>query len=115
MAQDPDGPPPATTSQIHCTSFADLKGKFPAIVWTTLTRDQWQFLRGIYTVLPDTPPGLPIGDRAVLAKLDGAESGKILFEDGEDKVCGVIDAPKVLIDMLMDVGSDAPHHAGDAS
>jgi hypothetical protein len=29
-----------------------------------LTSDQWQFLRGIYAMNPEAPPGLPHGDKA---------------------------------------------------
>ena len=32
--------------------------------WIELTSDQWQFLRGIYAMNPQTPPGLPFGDKA---------------------------------------------------
>ena len=39
--------------------------------WIALTTDQWQFLRGIYAMNPQTPPGLPYGDKAALAKVDG--------------------------------------------
>ena len=39
--------------------------------WVELTPEQWQFLRGIYAMNPLTPPGLPYGDKAALAKVDG--------------------------------------------
>jgi hypothetical protein len=38
-----------------------------------LTSDQWQFLRGIYAMNPEAPPGLPYGDKAVLT-LGGGDS-----------------------------------------
>jgi hypothetical protein len=34
-----------------------------------LTSDQWQFLRGIYAMNPEAPPGLPDGDKAVFRKV----------------------------------------------
>src|SRR5271170_3983830 len=34
--------------------------------WIELTPDQWQFLRGIYAMSRETPPGLPYGDKAAL-------------------------------------------------
>jgi hypothetical protein len=36
-----------------------------------LTQGQWQFLRGVYAMNLETPPGLPFGDEAVLAHVDG--------------------------------------------
>jgi len=43
--------------------------------WINLTQNQWEFLRGIYAMNPLTPPGLPYGDRAALAKVDGDSGG----------------------------------------
>lgn len=50
---------------------------------TELTLAQWQFLRGVYVLNPNTPPGLPFGDKAVLAQVDGKADGLVLFIDGE--------------------------------
>ena len=36
--------------------------------WIELTSKQWQFLRGVYALNPDTTQGLPYGDKAVLAR-----------------------------------------------
>jgi hypothetical protein len=44
---------------------------------------EWEFLRGIYAVNPLTPPGLPHGDKAALAKVDGSADGLIFFNDGD--------------------------------
>src|ERR1700735_2023212 len=49
--------------------------------WIQLTPDQWEFLRGIYAMNPLTPPGLPYGDKAALAKVDGDSGGLPLFID----------------------------------
>ena len=38
--------------------------------WIELTPEQWEFLRGIYAMNPLTPPGLPYGDKAALAKVE---------------------------------------------
>ena len=43
--------------------------------WIELTPEQWEFLRGIYAMNPLTPPGLPYGDKAALAKVDGDSGG----------------------------------------
>ena len=47
--------------------------------WIQLTPEQWEFLRGIYAMNPLTPPGLPYGDKAALAKVDGDSGG--VFDD----------------------------------
>jgi hypothetical protein len=60
--------------------------------WIELSGDQWQFLRGIYAMNPQTPPGLPYGDRAVLARFDDFGSGIVFFIDG-DKACTPMTAP----------------------
>src|SRR5580704_3963373 len=63
--------------------------------WIELTSEQWQFLRGIYAMNPETPPGLPYGDKAVLAEVDGRPSGLVFFIDG-DKACTPMNAPPQL-------------------
>ena len=44
----------------------------------TVTPEQWQFLRGIYAMNPTTPPGLPFGDSAVIARVPG-DQGDLSF------------------------------------
>jgi hypothetical protein len=39
-------------------------------LWIELSAEQGQFLRGVYAMNPETPPGLPYGDYAVLARFD---------------------------------------------
>ena len=51
--------------------------------WIELTSEQWQFLRGIYATNPETPPGLPYGDKAVLAQVDNSSGGLVFFIDGD--------------------------------
>jgi hypothetical protein len=64
-----------------------------------LTPDQWQFLRGIYAMNLETPPGLPCGDEAVLAHVDGEPDGLVFFVDG-DKACAPMHAPRGLLSLM---------------
>ena len=64
-----------------------------------LTPDQWQFLRGIYAMNLETPPGLPCGDEAVLAHVDGEPDGLVFFVDG-DKACTPMHAPRGLLSLM---------------
>ncbi len=79
--------------------------------WIELTAEQWQFLRGIYAMNPLTPPGLPFGDRAALAKIDGHESGLVFFLDG-NRACTPMAATKVLMTLLDDVATAKINHEG---
>jgi hypothetical protein len=79
--------------------------------WIELTSEQWQFLRGIYAMNPLTPPGLPFGDRAVLAKIDGHESGLVFFVDG-NRACTPMAATKALLSLLDDVATAKISHEG---
>lgn len=95
----------------RCIDIAVPKGAIAAHdgQWIALTRDQWQFLRGVYVVNPETPPGLPYGDRAVLATIPGNQSAMIFFIDG-DKACTPMPIPAELTAMLRDVATDALNH-----
>ena len=77
--------------------------------WIDLDVDQWQFLRGIYAMNPQTPPGLPYGDRAALARFDGRSDGIIFFIDG-DRACTPMLAPSELLSMIADVAAKAVNH-----
>ena len=79
--------------------------------WIELTPDQWQFLRGIYAMNPLTPPGLPYGDKAALATVDGDSGGRVFFIDG-DKACTPMPVPDVLLAMMDDVASAKINHEG---
>ena len=82
--------------------------------FVTVTPEQWQFLRGIYAMNPATPPGLPFGDSAVIARIPGDQGAVILFIDG-DSACTPMPVPGELIDMLDRVGGgDIPHPNGPA-
>jgi hypothetical protein len=77
--------------------------------WIELTADQWQFLRGIYAMNPQTPAGLPYGDHAVLAQVAGDTGGLIFFIDG-DKACTPMPVPGELISMMRDVATNTINH-----
>jgi hypothetical protein len=80
--------------------------------WIELTPDQWEFLRGIYAMNPLTPPGLPYGDKAALAKVDGNSGGLIFFIDG-DKACTPMPVPQTLLSMIDDVATAKISHEGN--
>ena len=80
--------------------------------WIQLTPEQWEFLRGIYAMNPLTPPGLPYGDKAALAKVDGNSGGLIFFIDG-DKACTPMPVPDKLLAMMDDVATAKINHEGN--
>jgi hypothetical protein len=79
--------------------------------WIQLTPEQWEFLRGIYAMNPLTPPGLPYGDKAALARVDGNSGGLIFFIDG-DKACTPMPVPQTLLSMMDDVATAKINHEG---
>lgn len=80
--------------------------------WAEVTPEQYRFLEGIYAMDPATPPGLPYGDRAVLATADGMKGGIIFWIDG-DRACTPMPIPPELIEMMNDVAAGAiSHEAG---
>ena len=81
--------------------------------WIELTSDQWQFLRGIYAMNPQTPPGLPYGGKAALVKIDGRSGGVVFFVDG-DKACTPMGVPDEILTMLDDVATAKISHDGSA-
>ena len=80
--------------------------------WIQLTPEQWEFLRGIYAMNPLTPPGLPYGDKAALARVDGNSGGLIFFIDG-DKACTPMPVPDKLLAMMDDVATAKINHEGN--
>lgn len=80
--------------------------------WIELTNDQWEFLRGVYAINPATPPGLPYGDKAVLAQIYGSPDGIVFFIDG-NLACTPMSAPEAILSMMRDVAtSNISHEAG---
>ena len=77
--------------------------------WIELTNQQWEFMRGIYAMNPETPAGLPYGDKAVLAQIEGNNGGMVFFIDG-DKACTPMPIPVELIAMMRDVATDTISH-----
>ena len=80
--------------------------------WIELTSEQWQFLRGVFVLNPMTPPGLPYGDKAVLAQIDGDPGGLVFFIDGE-RACTPMAIPGALISMMRDVAAANILHEAD--
>ena len=103
----------ADTSAAHCVDASVPKKMIEARngKWIRVTQEQWQFLRGIYAMNPLTPPGLPYGDRAALARVDGNSGGLIFFIDG-DKACTPMPVPDTLLSMMDDVATAKINHEG---
>jgi len=97
----------------HCVDIAVPKKAIEAHngKWIVLTPEQWEFLRGIYAMNPLTPPGLPYGDKAALAKVDGDSGGLVFFIDG-DKACTPMPVPDKLLSMMDDVATAKINHEG---
>jgi hypothetical protein len=76
-----------------------------------LTPDQWQFLRGIYAMNLETPPGLPCGAEAVLAHVDGEPDGLVFFVDG-DEACTPMHAPRGLLSLMSQFAVGDINHQG---
>jgi hypothetical protein len=64
-----------------------------------ITPNQWQFLRGVYAMNLEAPPGLPYGDNAVLAQDSSDSDGQLFFIDG-DKPCAAMHAPPALLSLM---------------
>ena len=109
-------PPKVCASENAASHCVDLSVPKNAVIarngkWIELTSDQWQFLRGVYALSPQTPAGLPYGDKAVLARLDGNENGLVFFIDG-DKACTPMHAPPELLSLLDEVATAKINHEG---
>lgn len=77
--------------------------------WTILTPGQWQFLRGIYAMNPNTPVGLPYGDSAALAQVDGNTDGLVFFID-DGRACSPMVLPHELVEVLRDIANGKIEH-----
>ena len=69
-----------------------------------ITADQWRFLRGVYAMNPEAPPGLPSGDHAVLAQDGDDLNGLLFFVDG-DEPCAPMHAPPAPLSLMKRVES----------
>jgi hypothetical protein len=79
--------------------------------WTELNAAQWEFLRGVYVMNPETPPGLPYGDHAALARFEGNPGGIVFFID-DDKACTPMLAPAELVSVIDAVATHTINHEG---
>ena len=79
--------------------------------WIELSSAQWQFLRGVYVVNPNTPAGLPYGDKAVLAQVDGDSDGLVFFIDGQ-MACTPMVIPQALVTIVQDIATTTVNHLG---
>jgi hypothetical protein len=77
--------------------------------WDQLTSGQWQFLRGVFAMNPNTPIGLPFGDSAALAQVDGNAGGLVFFIDG-NRACTPMVLPHELVDVLRDIAGGKIEH-----
>jgi len=104
----------ADSSPARCTDISVPKSAIAAHngKWIELTSEQWQFLRGVFVLNPNTPPGLPYGDKAVLAQVDGDPGGLVFFIDG-DRACTPMAIPGVLVGMVRDVAASTISHEAD--
>jgi hypothetical protein len=64
-----------------------------------ITPDQWRFLRGVYAMNAEAPPGLPCGDDVVLTQGGGNSEGLLFFLDG-DKLNVPMHAPPALLSLM---------------
>jgi hypothetical protein len=100
----------------HASACVDISAPKSAIIarhgrWIELTPAQWEFLRGVYVLNPNTPPGLPYGDKAVLAQVEGKPGGLVFFIDGE-MACTPMEIPQALLTIVQDVETTAVNHVG---
>jgi hypothetical protein len=91
-----------------CVSLEKLQAKIGTDHTTAspVTRAQYRFLQGISAMNPDTPPGIPPGDNAILVRSDGGHAGYVIWTMGP-LACGVMDAPAPLLKLLDQVKGDA--------
>src|SRR5271170_6363883 len=104
----------ADSSSARCTDISVPKSAITAHngKWIELTTEQWQFLRGVFVLNPNTPPGLPYGDKAVLAQIDGDPGGLVFFIDG-GQACTPMAVPGELVGMIREVAASNISHEGD--
>lgn len=107
----------AVSPRAHAAGLCiDAAGPKGAIVahggkWTEMTPGQWQFLRGVFVLNPNTPPGLPYGSSAALAQVDGDRGGLVFFMD-DGLACTPMAVPQGIVEMLGVVGVGTISHEG---
>lgn len=98
----------------RCTDAAALRANLEASqdTWTEVTIEQRAFLAGVFAMNPQTPAGLPYGDKAVLVqKAPPAKGGFVLFIDGP-LACDGFPVPDELIAMLKQIEKGEILHEG---
>ena len=95
----------------HCVDVSKPKAQVAAHhgQWTELDAAQWEFLRGVYAMNPETPPGLPYGDHAAVARFDGDPRGIVFFID-DNKACTPMFAPPELLSLMSQVATHTIKH-----
>ena len=78
------------------TLCAAIEGQYGRLI--EITPDQWRFLRGVYAMNVEAPPGLPCGDDVVLAQC-GDSDGLLFFVDG-GKLGAPMQAPPALLSLM---------------
>lgn len=84
--------------QVPCGSLADLKN---AKEFRPLSHDEWNAVRVIFHLAPDTPDSFPPGDRALL-QMHGDGSASVVFVDGGE-VCAPIRLQPAALEMLKQI------------
>lgn len=103
---------PAHASQ--CEPLAATRDKVlahPGGKWVMQTEAQWQFLEGVYVLNPSTAAGLPFGDGAAVATIEGHKSAIVFFLDS-DLACQPMAIPSEIVDMIAHLG-DVRHEGTD--
>jgi hypothetical protein len=80
--------------------------------FTPVTPGQFHFLQGLYVALPDTPPGLPPGNGALLVQRDGEPASLLLWTRG-NLACAPLGLPATVVKMLRNIKSGALDEDGD--
>lgn len=106
----------ATSAPAADARCAALSGPREAIAkhdgrWIELTDLQRAFVEGVYVLNPNTPAGLPFGDKAALAQVAGDNGGLIFFIDG-DLACTPMPIPAQLVEMIVGIGRGDVTHEG---
>jgi hypothetical protein len=104
-------PSRAQTLPHHCEPIAGIKKEISDAggQWIDATPEQRDFLKGVYSMWPSTPVGLPIGEKTVIAHKDGRDTTVIIWIDN-DQACDLMQIPDELYKMMMDVGEGTVFH-----
>jgi len=77
-----------------------------------LTDAQWEFARGVYSAMQDTPEAIPPGDHAVMSTLPDGAALLAFVDDGQS--CALVKVFKTAVDMFISVGEGEITHAGES-